>query len=197
MDFENRVKKEMAEGVIRAILIDAGYRVLDFGIESQIRELECLTKLEYFGLDFPRALKAMPDMVVMDREQTVKYLVEIKYRSGWSRELLDEVEEQVRLFKDVALIYLNSAPELKADLKPSPSSYLRCCRLRCRDEVYEAEVRSDKVVKWVAVSELRDHAGQWWGLRPMQEVFGRICERKEEKTLVHAINAVSGIIRQA
>lgn len=204
MDFENRVKKELAEGVIRAVLVDAGYRVLDFGIESQIRELECLTKLEYFGLDFPKALKAMPDMVVMDREQSVKYLVEIKYRSGWSRELLDEVEEQVRLFKEVTLIYLNSAPELPVEKEEKkqenkalwPSSYLRCCRLRWREEVYEAEVRFNAAVKWIAVSDLGDHAGQWWGLRPMQDVFGHILKRKEEKTLIHAINAVRGIIRQ-
>nr|WP_279196851.1 hypothetical protein [Ralstonia mannitolilytica] len=34
MDFENRIKKEMTEGIVKAILEDAGYRVIDSGIEK-------------------------------------------------------------------------------------------------------------------------------------------------------------------
>jgi hypothetical protein len=36
MDFSNRLKKEMSEGIVRAVLEDAGYLVTDFGIEKLI-----------------------------------------------------------------------------------------------------------------------------------------------------------------
>jgi hypothetical protein len=41
----------------RKILDDAPYRVVDSGIENLVRELECLTALEYAGLDYPKAMR--------------------------------------------------------------------------------------------------------------------------------------------
>ena len=99
MKFQSRIKKELTEGIVRAILDDAGYRVIDSGIENLLRELECLTALEYAGLDYPKAMRALPDLVVMNREQTAKYLVEIKYRTGWSLTVFDDIKEQVDIFQ--------------------------------------------------------------------------------------------------
>lgn len=53
MDFANRIKKEMSEGVVRAILTHAGYRVVGLGVEKVVREVECLSAQEYIHLAFP------------------------------------------------------------------------------------------------------------------------------------------------
>jgi len=39
MIFENRIKKEISEGLVRAVLVDAKYRVISAGIENIIREV--------------------------------------------------------------------------------------------------------------------------------------------------------------
>ena len=121
MNFENRLKKELTEGVIRAILIDSGYRLIDSGIENIIREVTCLTAFEYSGLDIPKAIRSMPDFIVLDKEQKNKYLVEVKYRQKWDRAIFDEIEEQVKIFNEIILVYFNSAPERSND-KPLHSS---------------------------------------------------------------------------
>ncbi|WP_371180701.1 hypothetical protein [Xanthomonas sacchari] len=193
MDFNNRVKKELTEAVVRAILVDAGYRVLDFGIESQIREIECLSALEYLGLDFPAALRSLPDLLVMDREQTQKQLVEVKFRTGWDKNLLLNIEDQVRMFNSMVLIYLNTQPQLNGR-DPSPSSYLRCCQLRISSDVYQVEVLHGAEFLWRDVAQLGVHEGQWWGLRRLQDVFPKIIGRAEAQSLQTAINSIKGLI---
>lgn len=193
MEFRNRLKKELTEGVIRALMIDAGYRVIDFGIENQIREIVCMPTLEYLELGFPQALRVMPDMVVMDRDQTTKHLVEIKYRNGWSLDLLQELEQQVATFGNLVLVCLNASPEIR-ERTPSPSTYLRACRLRHGNGVYQAEMRSAGHTCWTNVDDLGSHAGQWWGLSPMQEIFPQMNDRSAERTLTSAIEALRGII---
>ncbi|CAJ0736137.1 hypothetical protein [Ralstonia mannitolilytica] len=59
MDFENRIKKEMTEGIVKAILEDAGYRVIDSGIEKVIRELSCMSSFEYAKLAYPDAMSRL------------------------------------------------------------------------------------------------------------------------------------------
>lgn len=194
MQFANRVKKELTEAVTRSILVDAEYRVIDFGLESQIRELECLTALEYFGLDFPVALRSMPDLLIMDRDQTQRHLVEIKYRNGWSTDIFSEIEEQVRMFKELVLVYFNSSPQIQPDKTPSPASYLRACRLKHDGVSYQAELIHNGDVLWLPVNSLGAHDGQWWGLRPLQSIFGKIEERRQTGTLTTAIDALRGII---
>jgi hypothetical protein len=193
MDFSNRIKKELTEAVVRAILVDAGYRVLDFGIESQIREVECLSALEYFGLDFPAALRSLPDLLVMDREQTRKQLVEVKFRTGWDKQLLLNIEDQVRLFNSIFLIYLNTQPQLDGR-DASPSSYLRCCHLKINNDVYQVEVSHHAQVVWRDVAQLGGHEGQWWGLRRLQDVFPKVIDRADAQTLQTAINSLKGLI---
>lgn len=40
----------------------------------------------------------LPDFTVMNRDQTTKQLVEVKYRSNWSKNVFEEVKDQVKLF---------------------------------------------------------------------------------------------------
>ncbi|WP_104565282.1 hypothetical protein [Ralstonia mannitolilytica] len=64
MDFENRIKKEMTEGIVKAILEDAGYRVIDSGIEKIIRELSCMSSFEYAKL--PNATDGLMHVQIND-----------------------------------------------------------------------------------------------------------------------------------
>ena len=69
MDFDNRIKKELTEGIVRVILEDAGYRVIDSCIEKVLRELSCMSNLEYTQLCFPQVYSSLPDFTVLDRQQ--------------------------------------------------------------------------------------------------------------------------------
>ena len=192
MDFLNRIKKEMTEGIVRALLSDAGYRVICLGVENVVREIECLTALEYAGLDFPKAVRAMPDLLVMDRGQTSKRLVEVKYRAKWSVSIFDDIAEQVRLFGELALVCVNAHPPA-ASLK-GPSAHMRCCLVRQVPDGQEALLEVYGEMKWVRRTEMPDHEGLWWGLVPVQQVFEQVREARDSQTLVKAIQSLQGIL---
>lgn len=59
MEFQNRIKKELSEGIVKSILDDAGYRIIPPGIEN-----------------------LLPDLTVMDREQSARHLVKAKWVQG-------------------------------------------------------------------------------------------------------------------
>lgn len=194
MEFNSRIKKEMTEGIVRAILADAGYRVIGLGIENVVRETECLTVLEYAGLDFPKVMRSLPDLLIMDKEQTEKHLVEVKYRSSWSSTIFDEINEQVHLFKELILVFLNSTPPISEGRSLSPGSYLRCCKVRSNDGILEAYLYAYGSMAWVPRTKINDSAGQWWGLRPIQDVLPKVNEAKDEQTLLKAVDALRGIL---
>jgi hypothetical protein len=203
MNFEGRVAKEMTEGIVKAILEDAGYRVIDSGIEKLIRELSCLSNLEYGALNYPAAMRRLPDFTVMNREQTEKFLVEVKYRSQWGMSLLQEVREQVELFGELVLVSVNAKPDNKLNLY-LPSTYLRCCRLRMRDSQYQVQLKYENDQGWnhywKAVDELQAEAyldaTLWWGMSPLDRVFTLLEEDRMEtrQVLYKAIQSLSGIL---
>lgn len=147
MKFEDRVAKEMTEGMVKAILEEAGYRVIDSGIEDVIRELSCLSGLEYGLLRYPKAMTRLPDFTVMNREQTEKFLVEVKYRSQWGKSLIVSVAEQVQLLGEMVLVSINSAPQTITNHQ-IPSTYLRCCRLRYLDGEYDIQLKYEDANGW-------------------------------------------------
>lgn len=193
MEFLNRIKKEMTEGIVRALLEDAGYRVIDSGIEKVIRELSCLSVTQYHNLSYPEAISSLPDFTVMDRDQKEKFLVEVKYRKVWSLALLKEIEDQVRIFKEITLISFNADPP-SSKHPESPSLYIRCCKLRHLDGKYEVrlEVRNS-IPAWRSVSEINDK-GLWFKMSTLQSVFIQLSEREQSNTLTAAINAIKGIL---
>jgi hypothetical protein len=200
MQFKNRIKKEMTEGIVRAILEDANYRVIDSGVEKVLREISILTPQEYKNHDYPEAIRQLPDLIVMDRAQTKKYLIEIKYRSDWNGELFNEIEDQVKIFKEMILISVNSNPPNPKNFGMRPSRYLRCCMLQHASEGYKVLVnrRDDEGggAEWIAVDKVRDNPHLWWKMQPMQDVFTQITEEKNAKTLLSAIEALAGILEK-
>ena len=199
MPFSSRIKKEMTEGIVRAILEDAQYRVIDSGIEKVLRELSCLSSVEYEALGYPDAMSHLPDFTVMNREQTSKQLVEVKYRSDWGKPLLDAVENQVRLFGEMVLVSVNAGAADPKGLN-APSRYLRCCRLRHAEGEYQVEINRRfgmyYAPTWERVRDIDDGAWLWWAMRPLHEVFVQLKEDSHKDTLFHAVGALAGILEQ-
>lgn len=197
MDFVNRIKKEMAEGIVRALLEDAGYRVIDLGLEKVLRELSCLNEAEYLNLQYPDAMRHLPDLTVMDREQTRKFLVEVKYRTKWGREVFEEVEEQAKSLGEITLVSIYAAAPNPKELHSSPARYLRCCGVRWHEGVYQIELRNTmhgKERSWESFDEVEDDQWLWWAMTPLHEKFPKLMERKVDGTLLKAIESLAGIL---
>lgn len=191
MDFGNRLKKELTEGIVRSLLKDAGYRVIDFGIENTLREVECLSVSQYLKLCLPDCMRSMPDLVVMDKDQTVSHMVEVKYRNGWTVDLFNDLEEQVRILKKMTLIYVNGLPpEDKRNLQ-SPSRNIRCCLLLHKEGEFLFQGVSGE---WQPVNSLRTDENQWWGMNLLQNVFPLFHERNSEQTISKAVNAIRSVL---
>ena len=196
MDFTNRIKKEMTEGMVRAILEDAGYRVIDFGIEKVVREVSYMGADAYNALEFPDAMRNMPDFAVMDKDQKEKFLVEVKYRSEWGKKIFEDVKDQVQDYGEIILVSLNAKAKDPKKIN-GPSRYLRCCSLKFDGDAYMVEVRNKKNdFEWKDVESLDDKDRLWWLMSPLQEKFGQLPTQTDGKTLCAAIDALTGIVTQ-
>ncbi|HEX7732610.1 MAG TPA: hypothetical protein VF415_08185 [Rhodanobacter sp.] len=197
MSFSNRIKKEMTEGIVRAILEDAHYRVIDSGIEKVLRELSCLSGAEYGALGYPDAMSHLPDFTVMNREQTTKQLVEVKYRSAWDKDLFEEVREQVRIFGEIVLISVNAKAE-DPNGYGHPSRFLRCCGLKIDGGTYMVHLNrkeGDAIVpEWRPVSGLKDGSWLWWAMMPLHQKFPQLNEDNNKDILSTAVQALAGIL---
>lgn len=212
MDFESRIKKEMTEGIVRAILEDAQYRVIESGVEKVWREVAHMSAEDYAKLAFPDAMRRMPDLTVMDATQTEKYLVEVKYRGKWDKSLFDEIVDQVQLFQDMVLVSVNADPPNQYK-RYYPSTYLRCCRVRLEKDKIRVQMRrklsapQDPVKAkdeprteyqhyWLDMDKLHDGDSLWWAMSPLEEVFPLLQTKSldDNRTLEKAIKALEGIL---
>ncbi|GKT21917.1 hypothetical protein [Acidovorax sp. SUPP3334] len=193
MKFSDRIKKEMTEGIVKAILEDAQYRVIDCGIEKVLRELSCLNSIEYGKLGYPDAMSHLPDFTVMNREQTTKQLVEVKYRSTWGKGLFEEVREQVKIFGEIVLISVNSKAEDPKNLN-LPSRFIRCCGLKFDGGIYMVQQNINNTTVWTPIKQINDGSGLWWSMLRLHEKFPQLNEENNKKTLFQAVNALAGIL---
>lgn len=191
--FSDRIKKEMTEGIVRAILEDAQYRVIDSGIEKVLREISCLSAIEYKNLGYPDAMSHLPDFTVMNREQTTKQLVEVKYRSNWSKNIFEDVKEQVRIFGEIVLISMNAKAEDPRGFN-TPSRYIRCCGLKFDGGTYMVQQNLDKATVWTPINKVQDGSGLWWSMLKLDEKFPQLSEDNNKNTLFQAVTALAGIL---
>lgn len=133
------------------------------GIEKVLRELSCLSAVEYKSLGYPDAMSRLPDFTVMNREQTSKQFVEVKYRTHWRKNLFDEVREQVRLFGEIVLVSVNARAEDPKGIN-LPSRFLRCCGLKFDSGVYMVQHSVYKTTAWTPIHEIRGLPGLWWSM---------------------------------
>lgn len=199
MDFENRLKRELSQGVFKCLLEDCGYRVIPLGIEAVIREIACLDKEAYKNLDFSDAVRFLPDFCIIDQNLKHKFIVEVKYRWDWDGNILKEVFNQVRMFKDIILVVFIGNPPDRYAKQPSPSTYVRCCKMYMNEQNKVcAEVKESKggdTIKTIFVEEEDLSELNWWNLRILQNYFPDLKNSKEEESLVKAIKSISGILK--
>lgn len=193
MKFGNRIKKEMSEGLIRAVLTDAGYRVVSSGVESLVREVECLSSREYNALGFSNGLRKLPDFIVMNRDQSEMHAVEVKYRKDWSPRLLEDIKGQVQLVGRITLICFNATPMFSSE--PSAATYLRCCELKYENGHYLVNFYKDRAFSWREVSAVYEDPEPWFRLAPMQRVFDELEDRWSDKTLENAVLAMESVFK--
>ncbi|MGU7774996.1 hypothetical protein ACV229_33070 [Burkholderia sp. MR1-5-21] len=197
MDFDSRIKKEMSEGIVKAILEDAQYRVIDSGIEKVVRELAHMDPADYAKLDYPEAMRRMPDFTVMTPDQTEKFLVEVKYRAQWNRSLFEEIVDQVKIFGELVLVSINAHPPNEKDYH-YPSTYIRCCRVRYQDGQMHVELRSKMkgTHYWLQFDKVWDDVNLWWAMSDLRQVFTRLGDDKldSSNSLKSAIKALEGIL---
>ncbi|MFZ3092004.1 MAG: hypothetical protein WA240_15460 [Nitrospirota bacterium] len=198
MDFENRLKRELSQGAFKCLLEDCGYRVVPLGIEAVIREVACLDKEAYKNLDFSDAVRFLPDFCILDQNQKHKFIVEVKYRWDWDGNILKEVSNQVRMFKDIILVvFIGDPPDSK--YTPRPSTYVRCCKMYMNEQNQVcAEVKESKggaATKTIFVEEEDLSELRWWDLKTLQDYFPDLNNTKEEGSLVKAIKSINGILK--
>ena len=76
--------------VIDVLLVDAGYQVIPLGIERVVRELRNADVDRFLQIAPPR-LRAMPDFFVIDPENPLGWLTEVKYRGYLHPNLVDDI----------------------------------------------------------------------------------------------------------
>jgi len=204
MDFENRLKRELSQGVLKCLLEDCGYRVIPLGIEAVIKDIACLEKEAYKNLDFSDAVRFLPDFCILDQNLKHKFIVEVKYRWNWDGNILKRVSNQVRMFKDIILVVFIGNPQsgkhtVSSTHRSWPSTYVRCCKMYTSEQnrVY-AEVKDTKgrdTTKAIFVEEEDLSKLNWWDLRILQNYFSDLETSKQEKSLVKAIKSISGILK--
>lgn len=161
-----------------------------------------MSNLDYSKLGYPHAMKNLPDFTVMDKDQTEKFLVEVKFRSKWGKDLFLEILDQIKLFKEVVLVSINANPH-DPKFPEYPSTYIRCCRVKWENEKYQIELKyTEKGTKtwnhyWQAFDKLPSDESLWWGMSELDKVFKKLNEDKldKEKTLKDAVSAISGILK--
>lgn len=194
MKFENRLKKELSEAVVKACLVDAGYRVVAAGIEYLVREAECLTESEFYKLGFSKVLTKLPDFIVMNKQQTEMHCIDVKYRSTWSTSIFDEVEEQTKLLGKLTLVCINANPQNTSG-EPSGGTHLRCCELKIQNNVFIINRYKNSAFSWVPVSELKTDPDPWFRLAPMQYVFHQLIPNNGvQESIFKSIMAIRNLM---
>ena len=180
MKFFDRIKKEMSEGIVKAIFEYHNYRVIDTGIEKVIREVSCLPAELYLSLGFPDVMRNLPDFVVMNQQQSFKALVDVKYRNGWDNLLLfdPKVRDQLKFYRNVTLIVVNGAPPEPTTVDGThraSGAYIRCVLLKHENGKDYVKWRGNHH-DWVELEERNVTNFKWFSTQSLFEVL-RIFRR--------------------
>jgi hypothetical protein len=172
IDLAGRIKHEVAKGVVRAVLKEAGYRVISSGMESVLREVSCLTDAEYKSLNLPMVARRSPDFVVMDREMTTRQMVEVKYRDKVDRTLFDSLTFELRYHPDFTLVLMFGGSQInQAQGNQDLNRFIRYCELRRIDDRCEIALYDvSGTLTWQVISGVASSA-LWDGMRPLSQVF--------------------------
>ena len=198
MQFQNRLKKEITEGAVKALLIDAGYRVRHAGIERIYPEIEFLSLDEYKSLNLNIEKRLAPDLIVSDKANHFEQIVEVKYRADWSRKFVISLRRQVETTSGciVVTFWGNAPPHPSYDLLAS--RFLRCFHVRMQEGGIQIQLLDleSKSWKWFSVESFSegDFLATWWQTMRLTQAFPLLENKKNSSTLLDTITALSGLL---
>lgn len=195
--FENRLKKELTEGVIRAVFIDAGYNVNHNGIESRFPEINRLSHKEYKELKFKGDEQYAADLAIEnDADKTIEN-IEVKFRTKIAKELFVLIERQTHLAGPMCVaVFWASAPH-RPSVKALSNRYLRCFRTRVSSKGFEIQLNCQKnsQLAWEVFNVSKfDVEKFWWRTPTLSQIFPLLKNRSKSGTLNQSISALSGIL---
>ena len=174
MNFNNSLKGYLTQGLIKAVLEDAGYEVIRYGVEEKFPAVKNLDHEEYLNFGLLPAQRLAPDFIVADREVKVGLRVEVKYRKDWEtakQTLENKLKEQVKIYAPLYLILCLGDPAHPNSSEPAG-----------RMGVVRLEINSSG--KLVALD--KDKAWQdlrWYDIYGLQCIFTKLRDRKNQQTL--------------
>ena len=95
MSFENVLKGQMTQTMIKTLFERAGYRVTRLGVEEVFDEVTHLDEASYHALKLPLALRYLPDFLIADSDLTTAFLLEVKYRRAWNEATIDSLRQEL------------------------------------------------------------------------------------------------------
>jgi hypothetical protein len=87
VEFHRRIKGILTQGLVQALLEDAGYQVRPLGVEEQFSDLKDASPKLYRSIF--KGLRSAPDFLVLDSRNEQSWLVEVKYRKRWDSGVVD------------------------------------------------------------------------------------------------------------
>jgi hypothetical protein len=199
MDFKNRLKGTVTQTLIKALLEDAGYKVVPLGVEEVIREVATLSQDEYFALGLPQTLRKMPDFFVTDPSHTNSWLIEVKYRKSWDKQTRDrlgqQIKEQIKHWQPVYLmVFLGRSTR---DGNELPSYSMRVVKTVYRDgrllflkhqSPFSLDGREQDECVLAPWSEL-----EWNNFSRIQDTFRLVANQWEEQTIMKAMQILRSL----
>ncbi|WP_442854741.1 hypothetical protein [Fischerella sp. PCC 9605] len=197
MDFRNRVKGAITQTLIKALLEDAGYRVIPLGVEEIIREVKNLSMEEYIELGLSKKLRSLPDFLITDYSFQKSWLVEVKYRKRWNKsvkqDLGQQIREQVKIWQPLYLVvFLGSSVDPRNDTPAnrigaiklvSSNNHLCCCSRRKRK--FFSKEFEEYNMPWEEIT--------WKNFRRIQDIFPNLSERWEDSTLIQSLEILKAL----
>ena len=196
MDFKNRLKGTVTQTLLKALLEDAGYRVVPLGIEGVIREVTALPIQSYAALGLSLTLRKLPDFFVADATLKEHWLVEVKYRKQWDAEtrkaLGKELSEQVAQWQPVLLVVFLGTPITEGN--DTPAASFRVVRLLKDDTGLHT------IQEWTDFlsNEAHQRRVEWgqieWGtFTRFQDEFVDVTARWGDATLIKVASLLPGL----
>lgn len=178
MKFSNVAKGQLTQSIAKMLFERAGYRVTRLGIEELFHEVVQLEVQEYRKLGLPKALRALPDLLVATPNISSARLVEVKFRSrfdGDSAQALHKtLSHQFEYWPETVCMLMIAEPE---DGGRFHQDFIRTIDKRT--------LRHLDAAKWSQPGSVRDSVqysvanrfkvggamGIWGLLRPLNQAF--------------------------
>lgn len=180
LPFDNKLKGNITQVILKTLLEDVGYNVVPFGVEEVFREIKELEKEQV--IELPTTLRKMPDFIVINQDKTKVFMVEVKYRKKWDEDTKQELSEtlipQLQTWNPIYVMMFIG--EIDEKLTKYPARFARIAKVTLINEqlhiLYTSSTKTQETpFEWQKVDFNR--------LAKLQKIFPKLMDKKSEKTL--------------